>query len=234
MDDGPRKTEELALAGGEVVAALPHLFVKAVVELRDEPVGVDVAADLHDLVVRDVLLPQNDVAADGAGEEEDVLQHLAEVAAQRGNFNFPDVDAVDQDLALLELIVAADEGEDGAFAGAGGADERHSLPRVHMEGNALQHPLAGDVAEPDVLELDLALHLVQLNGVRGVHHLGLQVHDGEDLLRGCQRRLQPVELLGKVLDGGEEFGDIHIERDDCAAGNALAEEGNVVQMAHAA
>ena len=35
--------------------------------------------------------------------------------------------------------------------GAGGADEGHGLAGLHMEGNALQHPLAGDVAEPDVL-----------------------------------------------------------------------------------
>ena len=42
--------------------------------------------------------------------------------------------------ALLELVVAADEGEDGALARAGGADEGHGLAGLHMEGNALQQP----------------------------------------------------------------------------------------------
>ena len=203
-------------------------------EFVDEVVGIDIPADLHDFFVRNVLLPQDDVAADSTREEENVLQHLAEVTAEGGNLDFADVDAVDQNLALLELVVAADEGEDGALARAGRSDEGHGLAGLHMEGNALQHPLAGDVAEPDVPELDVALHFVQLNGIGGVHHLGLDVHDGEDLLRRRQRRLQPVELLGEVLDGGEELGDIHIKGDDGAAGNGLPEEGDMVQMAHAA
>ena len=158
-------------------------------EFVDEVVGIDIPADLYDFFVRNVLLPQDDVAADSTREEENVLQHLAEVTAEGGDLDFADVDAVDQNLALLELVVAADEGEDGALARAGGADEGHGLAGLHMEGNALQHPLAGDVAEPDVPELDVALHFVQLNGIGGVHHLGLDVHDGEDLLRRRQRRL---------------------------------------------
>ena len=161
MDDGAGKAEQLPLAGGEVVAALTHLFVQPVVQLVDELVGVDVAADLHDLAVGDALFPQNDVGADGAGEQEHILQHLAEVPAQGGDLDLADVDAVDQDLALLELVVPADQGEDGALAGAGGAHKGHGLAGIHMEGNALQHPLAGNVAEPHVPELDLALHLVQ-------------------------------------------------------------------------
>ena len=99
------------------------------------------------------------------------------MAAQRGNFDLPDVDAVDQDLTLLELVVAADEGQDRALAGAGRANEGRRLAGVNVEGDALQHPLAGDIAEPDVAELDLALHLVQLDGIGGIHHLRLQVHD---------------------------------------------------------
>jgi thiamine-phosphate pyrophosphorylase len=38
-----------------------------------------------------------------------------------------------------------------------------------VEGDPLQHPLAGHIAEPDVPELDLAPDLVQLDGVGGVH-----------------------------------------------------------------
>ena len=84
----------------------------------------------------------------------------------------------------------------------GRSDEGHGLAGLHMEGNALQHPLAGYVAEPDIPEFDFAPHLVQLDGIGGVHHLRLDVHEREHLFRGGQRRLQPVELLGQVLDGG--------------------------------
>ena len=152
------------------------------------------------------------------------MQHLAEVAAQRGNFDLPDVDAVDQDLTLLELVVAADEGQDRALAGAGRANEGYRLAGVNVEGDALQHPLAGDIAEPDVAELDLALHLVQLDSVGSVHQFRLNVHDGEHLFRGGQCRLQPVELLGQILDGGEKLGNVHVERDDGAACDGLPQE----------
>ena len=95
MDDGAGKAEQLPLSGGEIVATLTHLFVQPMVQLVDELVGVDVAADLHDLAVGDTLFPQNDVGADGAREQEHVLQHLAEVPAQGGDPDLADVDAVD-------------------------------------------------------------------------------------------------------------------------------------------
>ena len=40
-----------------------------------------------------------------------IVTHLAEVPAQGGDLDLADVDAVDQDLALLELVVPADQGE---------------------------------------------------------------------------------------------------------------------------
>ena len=106
--------------------------------------------------------------------------------------------------------------------------------RVNVEGHALQHPLARKIAEPDVAELDFALYLVQLDGVGGVHHFGRNVHDGEHLLRRGQRRLQPIELFGQILDGREEFGNVHVERDDGAARDSLAQKRHAVQMPHAA
>ena len=108
MDDSAGKAEQLALTGGEVVAALAHFLIQAVVQLVDEVVSVDIAADLHDFFVRDVILPQDNVAADGAGKEENILQHLSKMAAEGRNFDFADVDAVNQNFALLELVIAAE------------------------------------------------------------------------------------------------------------------------------
>ena len=82
VQDRPREAEQLPLPGRKVVSAFAHLLVKAVIQLRNEFVGVYIAADLHDFLVGDALLPQHDVAADRAGEEEHILQHLAEMAAQ--------------------------------------------------------------------------------------------------------------------------------------------------------
>ena len=105
MNDSPCKGEKLALTGGEVVAALTDHFLEPAVKLADEAVRIHIAAGFPDLVIREIVT-QNDIAADGAGEEENVLQHLAEMAAQRGDLDMADVDAVDQDLSLLDVVVA--------------------------------------------------------------------------------------------------------------------------------
>ena len=223
MDDGAGEGEQLPLTGGEVVAALAYGLVQALFQAVDELVGVDVAAGVHDLLIADALLTQQDVAADIAAEQEHVLQHLAEVAAQAADLDLLDVDAVDEDLSLLDIVIAADQGQDGGLARARGAHEGHGLLGQDMEGHALQDPLARLVGEPHVAELDLALDVRKLHGVRRVHHLGHQVHDGKDLFRRGEGALEHVELLGQGLDGVEELADVHIEGDDDAAGQRLAQ-----------
>jgi len=59
------------------------------------------------------------------------------MAAQRRNFDLLDIYSVYEDLALLDIVVAADEGENGGLSRAGGADEGNGLLRVDMERNAL-------------------------------------------------------------------------------------------------
>ena len=234
MQDGAGKGDQLPLAGREVVAALPHRLVQAVVQLVDKAVRVHVAAHLHDPLVGVPFPPQDDVAADGARKQEHILQHLPKVAADAGDLDLADVHPVDQDLPPLELVIAADQREDGGLARAGGAHKGHRLAGLDVEGDPLQHPLAGHVAEPDVPELDLAPDLRQLDRVGGVHHPGLQVQDGEHFFGRSHGRLEPVELLRQVLDGVVELGDVHIEGDNGAARDGLPQEGVAVQIAHAA
>ncbi len=142
-----------------------------------------------------------------------------------------DVYAVNENLTLLDVVVPADEGQNGALSRAGGAHQGYGLLGLHMEGDSFQHPLVWDVGKPHVLKLDLAADLVQLNGVRLVHHLGLHVKDREDLLRRGHGGLEHVELLGEVLDGAEEPGGIHIEGDHGAAANDLAHKGGPPDIA---
>ena len=104
MDDGTRKREKLALSGGEVVSSLPHRLVEAVIQLVDKLVSIHVMADVHDLLIGNPLLTENNVATDRSREQEDILQHLAEFFPQGIDLDLSDVDAVDQNLTLLEQI----------------------------------------------------------------------------------------------------------------------------------
>ena len=122
VHDGARKGDELTLTCGEVVSALADLLVKSRGELVDDLVCIDVAACLHYLVVGDVVLAEKDIALDRSREEKYVLKHLTEVTAERGDLYLADIYAVNEDLALLNVVVAADEGEDRGLARARLAD----------------------------------------------------------------------------------------------------------------
>ena len=234
VNNGSGKGQQLALAGGEVVAPLPDHLVQAVFQPAHEGIGVDIAAGLPDLLIADALGAQDDVAADIAGEQEHILQHLAEVPAQGGDFDLFDIDAVDEDLALLDVVVPADQGQDRGLAGAGGAHKGHGLSGFHMEGNALQYPFIGLVGKPHILEFDLAPDFLQLDGIRLVHHIGNHVQNGEDLLRRGKGLLQHIKLLRQRLNGVEELGDVHVEGNHNLAGDGLAQEGGVPDVALAA
>ena len=80
-EDRARDRDALALAAGELDAALADHRVVALLELRDELVAVRDAADALDLRARRVRPREGDVLGDRAVEEEVVLQHDAEVRA---------------------------------------------------------------------------------------------------------------------------------------------------------
>jgi len=74
----------------------------------------------------------------------------------------------------------------------------------------------GSTGSADVAELDVPLHLVQFDGIMGVGHLGLDVHDGKDLLvymlyissilclfyLGGMGHLDHVSFLGQTISSG--------------------------------
>ena len=119
-----------------------------------------------------------------------------------------DVDIVDQDLALLDVIIAPDQVEDGRLARAGGADEGDLFPRVDDKAHVAQNVLLSFVGEPDVAELDLAAHRRQLDRMLRLEDRVLFVEDGEDLFRRGHGVLQRGKLLSQFLNGLKEGADI--------------------------
>ena len=226
-----RKGEKLTLSCGEVVSAFAYFFVKSLFELGDEVVGVDVSTDGHDLFVCDMLVTENDVAPNRTRKKEYVLEHLSEMTAQGRNLDLADIDAVNEDLTLLDIVISADERKNGRFARACGADERDGLLGIYMERNILQYPFVRNIREPYVLKFDLALDLVKLDGIGLVYDDGGDIEYREDLFRGGECGLQTIELLRKALDRVEELRDIHIKRDENVRVDMLTEEGDVIDIA---
>ena len=122
MDNGTGKAQKLPLTGREVIAPLPDFIVKTLFQFADKPVGVDILTGLPNFLVGHIVLAQHDIAADIAGEQEHILQHLTEVLPQGGNLDLLDVDAVDEDLTLLNVVVTADEAQNRGFKTISGLD----------------------------------------------------------------------------------------------------------------
>ena len=197
----------------------------------------------HDLFIRGVGSAITDVFHHGAREEVGVLQYHGDVGAQLLPLVGADVHAVDGDCTLVNVVEAVEEVGDGGLARARRADEGDLLACVGVEAHVLQHRLPGDIAEGDVVQNDLALHVIHGDGVGGVGGLGGFVHDGKDALRACQRREDGGHLHGQVVDGegeltgvGAEDGQTaHVKAREYAEQTAHARrdgEGEIGQVVH--
>ena len=102
-----------------------------------------------------------------------------------------------------------------------------------MEGYVLEHPFIRNIAEPYVAEFYFPPDLVKLDSIGSIHYLGLNIHNGEYLFGGSKCGLQPVELLGKVLNGVKELRDVHVEGYYDAARERLPEEYGIIEVAFA-
>src|SRR5207247_11097224 len=72
------------------------------------------------------------------------------------------LDAVEQDLASVDVVEAHEQVHDRRLAGPGRADDRHGLAGTHVEREVLNEWLVGPVAERDALELHVTGYLRQL------------------------------------------------------------------------
>src|SRR5262249_16491595 len=84
---------------------------------------------------------QADILLHRAGEQERILEHHAEAAAEFVRIHLPDIYAVNAYGAALHIIEAQKQGEDGGLAGAGVAHNGHRFARFDGEGDVAQHPV---------------------------------------------------------------------------------------------
>ena len=109
-------------------------------ERLDEVVGADRAGGrLHVLEAR-VGAAERDVLADRGGEQEALLRHDAELAAQRAHLHVAQVVAVDADRALAGVVEARQQLDERRLARARVPDERDGLPGGDRRGRCRAAP----------------------------------------------------------------------------------------------
>ena len=130
--------DALALAAGEIGAALLDDRVVALRQLGDELVGAGEPRRLHHQRARRGGIGQRDVLVDRAVEQHVLLQHDADLAAQPGGIELGDVDAVEQHLAGVRAVEALDRLGQRRLAGTRSADDADHFARRDRQRDVAQ------------------------------------------------------------------------------------------------
>ena len=230
----PRYRDALPLAAAECEPALPDDGLVALGERRDEVVGLRGPRRRAHLLVGRLGLAEADVLGNRRTEQERVLVHDADVAAQVGELQVAHVLAVDEHRAAAGVVEARHEVGERGLAAPRVADERDRLAGRDLEAHASQYRPV-DVAEPDVVEGDRARGACDLDSAGGsvlrrrepervpqglrirlLSHLERRVQHLIDALAAGDRPLrqsrEPADHLGRT----HQHHEIEIEGDEGA------------------
>ena len=165
-----------------------------------EILGIGVARRLPQLLVGRVPVSVAQIVARRGGEHHRVLRHHRDALADVGGIGVAQVDAVEQDLALLRIVEALGELKDRRLAGARRADHREPLALLHPQAEIVERRdfAPGRVVEGHMLERELAeRRLGQRDRPGGRLDIGLGLEQFGQAL-GCARGAQQVaEDLGQ-------------------------------------
>src|SRR5215472_3415146 len=188
-----RDGQTLALAAREAGAALAHDGVVAIGELKDEIMGAGHLRGSNDLFNRHRAVCQRDIVAHRAIEQDALLQHHADLAAQPGWIDHAEINAVDQNPPALGDVKPLNQLGESALARAGRADNAYDLSGGYAETDVMQHFRPIDpVSESDVFECDLAADCRQRSPARRVDRLRRGI---ENVSQSRNRKPGLVEVL---------------------------------------
>ena len=105
-DERARECDALALATGEIDAALADQSVVALGEVRPERVDARRLAGREHLVPVRVLTPRSEVLAERDREEDRPLRHERDIVAELGDCKVSRVDAADEHTAARRVVEA--------------------------------------------------------------------------------------------------------------------------------
>src|SRR5919109_3026455 len=95
-----------------------------------------------------------------------------------------DVDSVHQNRSSVNVIEAAERGNDRSLSATRGAHQRDLLTRPNMKGDSFEHRLPWIIGKPNVFELHLSPEPLDALGPLRILNGLLGVEQGEDSLGG--------------------------------------------------
>ena len=163
--------QPLLFATGQLEPPVAHHGVQALRLVLHEIPDVGLFQRRLHLGLGGVGLGIQQIIADRAVEQVGLLADHPHLRPQEAQVELAHVDAVEGHTALVHVVQAGNQIDDGALAGAGGPDDGDAVPRLQFKADVLEHGAVLLVAETDVVEHDVALDPVRYNGVRRVVNL---------------------------------------------------------------
>ena len=194
--------------------------------LHDEIVGISDLGSLSNLLVGSLFDSKGDIITEGIVEEDGLLVHIANELAQVLYAQILHIDAIDEYLTLLNIIVTGNEVNKRRLAGTGLSYDGNGLALWNSQVDMFQNPLFA-IAERDIAEGNLTLEgrqmfgtLGLLDGILGHQNLVDALHRGKSLgdVIACTG-----ELLQGVDDGIE---DDHVVDEDGTSEDIIVQHQN--------
>ncbi|MNC58785.1 hypothetical protein D3C75_1085400 [compost metagenome] len=125
------------MPAGKADATLAQRCLVALRQLPDECVGIGAPGRCLDLGQGRLGPAITDVGLDRAAKQRGVLCHQGELLAQLFGVEFGDSPAIEQDAPLLGVVETQQQIEQGRLARPRGAHQRHGLPRLDGQAQAI-------------------------------------------------------------------------------------------------
>src|SRR5258708_7617813 len=151
-DCGARDRDPLTLAAGEFNATFTDDSVISFGERADKLVRVGQTRGSLDFLVVRIWRAVGNIVADTRGEQQAVLQHDTDLAAQGIQCIIADIASVDSDRPAGRVIETQDKAYQRAFTAPRFSDQRNVLPNLEIEIDVLEHGSARLVRKTHSLE----------------------------------------------------------------------------------
>ena len=150
------------------------------------------------------------VAGHRVVEQHGVLIHHRDQAAQIGQGQLAQIDAIEGDGAGLGFVEAAEEIDDRALAAAAGTHQGHGAAAGQLQIELVDHRVVA-IGETHAPRFQPPLETGQRGGLGRIHRIGRRIEDGkqllsrrETLLQGGVGLRQPLERGVAEIERGEE------------------------------
>src|SRR4029078_709273 len=179
----PRDGNALALAGGKEAPSLSDEARGAFRQAFDELVRIRSLRRSLDLLIRCFRPTVGNVGAHGVIEEKRILQHHADVSAQRALLDTAQVAAVDGNAPLQRIVKPHQQRDQRRLSGTAWAHNGNRLARRHMQRDTVQQWASRLlITEMHILKIDRTLHVGNIGRVGRVTEMLLHIENAEYLI----------------------------------------------------